>query len=259
MGRLPRAIDDGLVYHAMNRGNNRDDVFAGTGDHDAFLEALAKARSRYPFRLLGYCLMTDHFHLLLQPGAGQSISRILQSITVAHTWRYHKQHRSSGHVWQGRFKSPVIQDDGLLLVVLRYIEANPARAGIVADAGDYRPSSYGAHGLGRPDPLLDPFPEWEALGRTDAERRARWRRKVAAAQAGAEVDAVRSSLRMGRPFGSAEWTEATAGRLGIDLRPRPRGRPRKVGRDDGETAGVGVDRVAAAPASISRPRRGRGG
>ena len=126
MGRLSRATDDGLVYHAMNRGNNRADVFAGDGDHEAFLESLRVAKGRYPFALFGYCLMSNHFHLLLKPGSGQSISRILQSLSVAHTWRYHKRHRTSGHVWQGRFKSPVIQDDDHLLVVLRYIEANPS-------------------------------------------------------------------------------------------------------------------------------------
>src|SRR5512135_3021180 len=112
MGRLTRPIDDDLVYHALNRGNNRAPVFHDESDHEAFLEALARTRRRYPFRLYGYCLMTNHFHLLLRPESGQPISRIVQSLTVAHTARYHKRHRTIGHVWQGRFKSPVIQDDG---------------------------------------------------------------------------------------------------------------------------------------------------
>jgi putative transposase len=227
MGRLPRAIDDGLVYHALNRGNNRAAVFADDEDHLAFLQALAGAKERYPFRLLGYCLMTNHFHLLLRPEPGQSISRILQSLTVAHTWRYHRRHRTSGHVWQGRFKSPVIQDDMHLLVVLRYIEANPLRARMVADPAEYRWSSFPHHGLGQDDPLLSPFPEWEELGRTEAERRRRWRAKVRAVQGESELDAVRRSLGSGRPYGAAEWTERMAERLGIDLTPRPRGRPRK--------------------------------
>ncbi|MGC8640525.1 MAG: transposase, partial [Isosphaeraceae bacterium] len=75
MGRLPRAVDEGLVYHAVNRGNNRAAVFVDEGDHRAFLEALAQTQGRYPFKLFGYCLMSNHFHLLLQPGTGQSISR----------------------------------------------------------------------------------------------------------------------------------------------------------------------------------------
>jgi REP element-mobilizing transposase RayT len=93
MGRLPRAIDDGLVYHALNRGNNRARVFANDDDHLAFLQALATTNERYPFRLFGYCLMSNHFHLLLRPEPGQSISRILQSVTVAHTWRYNVSFR----------------------------------------------------------------------------------------------------------------------------------------------------------------------
>jgi REP element-mobilizing transposase RayT len=75
MGRPPRTIDDGLVYHALNRGNNRADVLGDDADRVAFLEAFAKTKERYPFRLLGYCLMTKHFHLLLRPEVGQSISR----------------------------------------------------------------------------------------------------------------------------------------------------------------------------------------
>src|SRR5947209_9121183 len=129
MPRQPRPIAEGLLYHALNRGNNRAAVFASAADFQAFLQSLATTRKRYPFRLFGYCLMPNHFHLLLAPDPGQSISRILQSLTVAHTWRFHKDNGSSGHVWQGRFKSPVVEDDAHALTVLRYVEANPLRAG----------------------------------------------------------------------------------------------------------------------------------
>ena len=228
MGRLPRAIEEGLTYHAINRGNNRADVFVDDDDRLAFLQALATTRQRYPFRLFGYCLMTNHFHLLLRPEPGQSISRILQSLTVTHTWRYHKRHRTSGHVWQGRFKSPVIQDDMHLLVVLRYIEANPLRAAMVADPADYRWSSYPHHGLGREDTLLSGFPEWDELGATEAERRRRWRAKVRGMQPEDELTAVRASVRTGRPLGEPGWTEKIAALLKLDLSPRSRGRPRKM-------------------------------
>ncbi len=114
-----------------------------------------------------------------------------------------------------------------MLVVLRYIEANPFRAKMVADLAEYRWSSYPCHGLGRDDPLLSPFPEWEELGRTEAERRRRWRAKVSAVPSEAELMSVRGSLRSGRPFGASDWTEQMARRLNIELVPRPRGRPRK--------------------------------
>src|SRR5262249_6470099 len=136
---------------------------------------------------------------LLPPGPGQAISRILHSLTVAHPWRHHQRHRSAGHVWHGRFRSPVIPEDGHLLVVLRSIEANPLRAGMVSDLKDYRWSSYQAHGLGLPDPLLSPFREWNDLGGSERERRACWRRKLALPQDEAELTAVRDAVRTGRP------------------------------------------------------------
>ena len=134
----------------------------------------------------------------------RNYSRILQSLTVAHTWRHHRRQGTSGHVWQGRFRSPVIQDGDHLLVVLRYIEANPVRAAMVADPCEYTWSSHRYHGAGHADPILDSFPEWEQLGRTEPERRARWRRKVRGEQPVKELDAVRSSLRSGRPYGAED-------------------------------------------------------
>lgn len=176
MGRQLRQVADGLVYHALNRGNNRSTVFFDAEDHRAFLEALKQTRQRYPIRLFAYCLMSNHFHLVLEPVKGQSISRILQSLTVAHTWHYHKRHGSSGHVWQGRFKSPAIAEDDHLLTVLRYVEGNPLRAGMVTDLAGYPWSSYVAHGLGKTDWLIDEAPMWVALANTEVERQAFWRK-----------------------------------------------------------------------------------
>src|SRR5712692_2837192 len=226
MGRLPRPIADGLIYHALNRGNNRDTVFGGPADFRAFLRALAQTQLRYPFCLYGYALITNHFHLLLEPEAGQSISRILQSLTVAHTWRHHRHHGTVGHVWQGRFKSPVIQDDDHLLVVLRYIEANPLRARMVTDLKDYPWTSYAAHGLGHKDPLLSEVPVWPRLGGTEIARQAYWRRWVHEPLTERELAALRRSVTTGRPFGNPGWVDSVARQLRIPLSSRPRGRPR---------------------------------
>jgi putative transposase len=152
---------------------------------------------------------------------------MLQSLTVAHTWQYHKGHRSSGHVWQGRFKSPVLQNDEHLLVVPRYIEANPLRALMVADPGDYQWSSYQYHGLGRTNALTSSFLEWEQLGQTESERRRRWWTKVRGVQGEEELREVRASIRSGRPFENTVWTEDVAHRLQIDPSRWPRGRPHK--------------------------------
>jgi REP element-mobilizing transposase RayT len=98
MPRPLRPIDDGLIYHVINRGNNRQDVFHKPADFQAFLTALADLKERKPFELFGYCLLNNHFHLLLRP-KGASISRIMQSLLVSHTQRYHRHYRSGGHIW----------------------------------------------------------------------------------------------------------------------------------------------------------------
>jgi putative transposase len=228
MGRPPRPIEDGFVYHAVTRGNNRQDVFHDDEDRLAFLDAVGKTGERYPFRLYGYCLMTDHVHLLMRPEDGVPISRIMQSLLVAHTRRYHKKRGGAGHVWQGRFKSPVIGGDEHLWSVLRYIEANPLRARIVADLADFRWSSYQSHGLGRPDERLADLPGWDDPGATPAVRRSRWRRKVLAAMPEEELSAIRDSLRSGLPLAEPSWLTAHAARLGLPAERRPPGRPRRV-------------------------------
>ena len=212
--------------------NDRRRVFAGPADYRAFLRALAQTQLRYPFRLYGYCVMTNHFHLLLEPEPGQSISRVLQSLTVAHTWRHHRQHGTVGHVWQGRFKGPVIQSDEHALTVLRYIEANPLRAGMVVDLRDYPWSSYRAHGLGQADALVTALPGasgWEATAQTEP---ARWRTWGHTPLTESELAAVRRSVTSGRPYGAAGWVETTTARLGLRFAARFRGRPRKESSEE---------------------------
>jgi putative transposase len=106
MGRQPRLIADGLVYHALNRGNNRGRVFFDDADFQQFLHALAQTKERYPFRLFAYCLMNNHFHLVLEPAAGQSISRILQSLTVAHAGITIRQRRPPAMSGKADSKAP---------------------------------------------------------------------------------------------------------------------------------------------------------
>jgi putative transposase len=226
MPRPLRPIADGLVYHVINRGNNRQTVFDGDGDFHAFLKAIADLKERKSFHLYGYCLMSNHIHLLIQP-IQESISRIVQSLLVSHTQRYHRFHRSGGHVWQGRFKSPVIQDEDHLLTALRYIEANPLRAKIVERAGDYPWSSFAYHGHGSNDPLLDPLVPYDGLGARPATRQRRWSAYVHQEPEEAELAALRRSSATGLPYGEGSWVERLSRRLKLDLTIRPRGRPRK--------------------------------
>ena len=171
-----------------------------------------------------YCLMSNHFRLLPRPEPSITISRVLQSPTVAQTWRFHRRHRTGGHLWQGRFKAPVVQEDGHLRAVLRDIEANPTRAGIVADPADYPWSSYPAQALGRPDPLLTPPAEWSDLGSSDSSRRVAWRRKMRGTPPAGRTDPLRGGL----PYGDPAWVESSAVQLGRPLQRRRPGRPRKA-------------------------------
>ena len=137
MPRTARASLGGLTYHVLNRGNARAQVFHKPEDYQAFLDMMVQATIRIPMRILAYCLMPNHFHLALWPHLDHDLSRWMHWLLTTHVRRYLRHYRSSGHVWQGRFKAFPIQEDEHLLVVLRYVERNPLRAGLVQRAEDW--------------------------------------------------------------------------------------------------------------------------
>jgi len=141
MPRTARASVGGLCYHVINRGNARDTVFHKDADYQAFVDLIGDACERLPKRVLAYCLLSNHFHLVLWPHRDGDLSRWMQWCLTAHVRRYHKHYRSSGHVWQGRFKAFPIEQDEHLLTVLRYVERNPLRAELVKRAELWRWSS----------------------------------------------------------------------------------------------------------------------
>ena len=141
MPRTARASVGGVVYHVMNRGNARAEVFHQPEDYDAFVGLLDDGHQRLPMRVLAWCLMPNHFHLVLWPHHDGDLSRWMQWLLTAHVRRYHRHYETSGHVWQGRFKAFPIQQDDHLLTVLRYVERNPLQAGLVERAEARRWSS----------------------------------------------------------------------------------------------------------------------
>ena len=151
----------------------------------------------------------------------------LQSLLVSHTQRYHKHYRSGGHVWQGRFKSPVIQNDDHLLTVLRYIEANPLRAKIVERAEDYPYSSYRLHGRGEANEWVDPLIPYDQLSPYAKIRQRQWAKKVHLPLEKETLDAIRCSAKSSLPYGSEKWRQRLGKKLDLDLTIRPRGRPKK--------------------------------
>lgn len=133
MGRDARVCQTGLTYHVINRGNNREVIFVEEEDYTHYLNTVQRYKKKYGFKLFAFCLMTNHVHMLIKVEGDVSISRIMQSITIAHTRFYNYKYQRSGHVWQGRFMSPIVSEDDHLLTVMRYIEQNPLRARMVKD------------------------------------------------------------------------------------------------------------------------------
>ena len=220
MARRPRTSIGGLCYHVLNRGNGRSEVFHKDRDYAAFLKLLDGANDRVPMRLLSYCLMPNHFHLVLWPRHDGDMSRWMHWLTTAHVRRYHRHYQSSGHVWQGRYKSFPIQEDDHLLTVMRYVERNPVRAKTIPirKAQRWPWSSIGRLPKGVDRPPLDAGP----VVRGDD-----WLRWVNEPQTESELKALRQSISRGRPFGSESWQADTAVRLGLESTLRPRGRPWK--------------------------------
>jgi putative transposase len=202
----------------LNRGNGRAEVFHKDDDFAAFLELMAAARERLPMRILGYALLPNHFHLVLWPHNDGDLSRWMQWLLTSHVRRYHRHYHGSGHVWQGRFKAFPIEQDEHLLAVLRYVERNPLRAGMVGRAEAWAWSSLAWRSSGKRPELLSQWP-------VPCPRN--WRAHVSAAQSEAELVALRRSIERGAPFGDERWSQRIAKRLGIESSLRPRGRPTK--------------------------------
>ena len=222
MGRPMRAAAGGVIYHVLNRANARSQIFEKPGDFDGFEGVLTEAHARIPTRVLAYCLMPNHWHLVLWPTQDGELTRFMTWVTLTHSQRWHAHHQSagSGHLYQGRFKSFPVQADDHLLTVCRYVERNALRAGLVRRAEDWRWSS-----LWRRTREGSEMPAW--LARWPIETPGDWLDWVNQAQSAAELESVRNSVRRGRPFGTGRWVHATARVLHLDTTLRARGRPLK--------------------------------
>jgi putative transposase len=219
MPRTARASVGGMWYRVLKRGNRREAVLYKPGDYDAFVEVIIDARAQPPVHVLGYCLMPKHFHLVIRPQADADLGRWVQRLLMAHARRYHRHYGTSGHVWQGRFKAFIIQDDDHLRTVLRYVERNALRAELVTRAEDWKWSSL--PGWRRRDPLL-----W----RSGLQARDKlWLARVNEPLSDGDLHRLRLSVERGRPFGNEPWTRETARRLGLESTLRSRARLRKDG------------------------------
>jgi putative transposase len=222
MPRRPRVSTGGLAYHVLNRRIGRLRLFEKPADYLAFENILHQANERTGIRITAYCLMLNHWHLLLWPRDDGELSEVMRWITVTHTqrWHAHRQSSGTGPVYQGRFKSFPVQTDELFLTVARYVERNALRAKLVKRAEQWPWSSLWRWTKGDAEPLAF-LSDWPV------ERPRQWVAWVNEAEKASELEDLRSSAQRGRPFGSETWVARTAKRLGLESTLRPRGRPKE--------------------------------
>ena len=218
MARTARASVGNICYHVINRGNGRAQIFHKDEDYRAFIEMIRQSCERLPLRVVSWCLMPNHFHLVVWPYADGDLSRWMQWLMTCHVRRYHGHYHSSGHVWQGRFKAFPIQQDSHYLTVVRYVERNALRAKLVTRAEDWQWSSLYALKKRRDYPFLSDGP---------VKRPRNWLARVNHEQEENELDAIRNSVNRGSPFGDNEWIKRIAARLNLESTINPRGRPHK--------------------------------
>jgi putative transposase len=214
----------GIVYHVINRRVGGGVLFEKEGDYLAFEKVLEEACGRWPgVRMLAYCLMPTHWHLVVWPRREGELSRFMQWVTVTHMrrWHAHRGSAGTGPVYQGRFKSFPIEEDEHLLVVCRYVERNALRAGKVKRAEEWKWGSL--YERGKKEWLVG-LKDWPTVVRGD------WAGWVNRAQTAEEEEALRKSVNRGTPFGEVEWQRRMAKRLKLESSLRDPWRPKKSRR-----------------------------
>ena len=196
-------------------------LFEKDADYQAFERVMADAMDKHPIRLLSYCVMPNHWHMVLWPREDGELTAFLRWLTHTHTMRWHAHFGTSGtgHLYQGRFKAFPVQTDDHFYTVLRYVERNALRAKLVERAEEWHWSSLWRRQFG--DAASQAL-----LHRWPLPMPANWVKFVNQPQTDAELIALRGSVQRGSPFGSSQWQVRTANRLGLDWTIRPRGRPK---------------------------------
>ncbi len=211
------------MFHVLNRGVGRQKLFDKPADYSAFEDVLAETLAKQPMRICSYCLMPNHWHLVLWPENDGDLAAFMQRLTVTHVtrWQKHRRRVGEGHVYQGRFKSFPVEEDDYFYQVLRYVERNALRANLVPRAEDWQWSSLWRREFGSAEQrrLLSAWP---------MSRPRQWLTLVNTPQTDAELAALRRSVVRGCPFGSPDWIERTANLLGLQSTLRGRGRPRQT-------------------------------
>lgn len=228
MARLARVEAAGYPHHIIQRGNNRQAIFVDAADHQRYLALLQDIAATEAVAIHAYVLMTNHVHLLVTPENVGGISRLMQALGRRYVRWFNDRHGRTGTLWEGRFRSTVIEADRHFLACMRYIELNPVRAGISATPDDYRWSS-GAHHVGkRLDPVISDHSLFWALGNTPFERQSAYRQLMDEPIRAELLDEIRRATNRGWALANIESRDvAEAASIANAVPLRRPGRPRK--------------------------------
>lgn len=227
MARPPRLDFPGVPQHVIQRGNNRAACFFNDVDRRFYLKCLAESAARRGCAVHAYVLMTNHVHLLVTPQSTGAVGAMLQDIGRRYVRVINTIHARTGTLWEGRFRSSLVDSETYLLACHRYIELNPVRAGIVDHPLAYSWSSHAHYAGGREDRLITPYPQYAGLGATHAERRESFAALFVVPMAAALIAEIRKAANTDSALGSPAFCAAMEARLGRSVRPAVRGRPRK--------------------------------
>lgn len=201
VARQPRFFIPGVTQHVIQRGNNRADMFRSPCDYEVFLHALREVSLRYPVDIHAYALMTNHVHLMVTPGSATALPAAMQAVGRRYVRFFNHQHHRTGGLFEGRYRSVLIDTDAYWFTCLRYVEFNPVRAGLVATPEAYRWSSYPVHAFGTPDTLLVPHALYLGLGETAADRQRSWRAICGNPLPDDQLAEIRRAINTGRALG----------------------------------------------------------
>ncbi|MFC1633869.1 transposase [Planctomycetota bacterium] len=222
MPRLARTVAVGFAHHITQRGNNRQDVFFVDDDRRVYLELLKEQADQYRLELMGYCLMSNHVHLIAIPHAEDSLAKAIGRTHFRYTQYINRFHRRSGHLWQGRFYSCAL-DERHFWLAMKYVELNPVRARLCRKPWRYAWSSCAVHvAAGMQSQVLN-VSRWNDMICAEA-----WRKALASGLSDSELDRLRSRTHTGRPLGSDSFLSKLERLLGRRIRPLPVGRPKKL-------------------------------
>lgn len=228
MPRTARIIINDYPHHIIQRGHNRQVVFASDADYLFYLDNLQEWKEKFGCKVYSYCLMTNHVHLIVDPGANErNLSLLMKRIAGRQTRFVNKVEKRSGTLWEGRYKSSPISTDEYLLACCRYVELNPVRAGLVAAPEDYRWSSYRAKvGILQQD-WLDFDPQYLGLAKTAKKRREKYQKFMLETISEKEMAQIRGAIQRGQLTGTLKFVEEIEAKMGKRIEFRGQGRPRK--------------------------------